>query len=823
MKRKNQRKISVFAAVMLAASVFTVPQSISSAASSNYNYGEALQKSIMFYEFQRSGDLPDNQRNNWRGDSGMTDGADNNVDLTGGWYDAGDMVKFNLPMAYTSTMLAWSVYESKDAYKKSGQLPYILDNIKWATDYLIKCHPSPNLYYYQVGDSADDHKWWGPAEVMQEIMERPSFAVTPSNPGSTIVAEAAAALASASIIFKESDPTYSALCLKHAKELFTFADTTRSDDGYTEAEGCYHSWSGFFDELTWASTWIYLATNDKTYLEKAESYEPSWERERGTNTIKFKWAHCWDQKLFGSLLLLSRITDKPLYKEAFERHMDWWVGIGSESITYTPKGLAWLDKWGSIRYATTEAFLAQIYALWSGCSSSKVSEYKSFAKSQTDYALGSTGRSFQIGFGVNPPKRPHHRTAHGSWMGYVDCDIPNYHRHVLVGALVGGPDASDAYTDDIKNYENNEVACDYNAGFTGVLAMLYDQYGGNPIENLNAIETPVDDEYELMCNVSGTTDVQIRVGVGNKTGWPARIGDKYSCKYFVDLTEAIKANVKPESIQIVQMTGSNGKVSGFLPWDEENNIYYINVDFTGYKIYPGDVNKYKIDSNFIVKIPYGSFTWDHKNDFSYQGLGASSSWEGTSTKKVPIYSDGVLVYGSEPGGGSNTPVPSNTPSYSPTNNTSGVKVSGYIKPDLNSDSTEILSGFKVSIDGKEAITDDEGYFEVKNVKKTGTTGCSLTISKKGYLARTLSDLTITKDTKISDIADPVLLWAGDSNQDGSVNMSDIIVIAKAFNSTSQSANYNEATDYNLDGSVNMSDVLIAARSFNKTTANYPEI
>ena len=65
----------------------------------DYNYGEALQKAIMFYEFQRSGKLPENTRNNWRGDSGLNDGADVGLDLTGGWYDAGDHVKFNLPMA----------------------------------------------------------------------------------------------------------------------------------------------------------------------------------------------------------------------------------------------------------------------------------------------------------------------------------------------------------------------------------------------------------------------------------------------------------------------------------------------------------------------------------------------------------------------------------------------------------------------------------------------------------------------------------------------------------------------------------------------------
>jgi len=182
--------------------VVAIPQAVVSFAA-DFNYGEALQKAIMFYEFQRSGKLPENKRNNWRGDSALNDGADNGLDLTGGWYDAGDHVKFNLPMAYAVTMLAWSVYESRDAYVQSGQLPYILDNIKWATDYFIKCHPSPNVYYYQVGDGALDHSWWGPAEVMQ--MPRPSFKVDLTNPGSTVVAETAAAMAASSIVFKPTD------------------------------------------------------------------------------------------------------------------------------------------------------------------------------------------------------------------------------------------------------------------------------------------------------------------------------------------------------------------------------------------------------------------------------------------------------------------------------------------------------------------------------------------------------------------------------------------------------------------------------------------
>ena len=49
-----------------------------------FNYAEALQKSLFFYEAQRSGDLPVANRVNWRGDSGLQDGSDIGRDLTGG-------------------------------------------------------------------------------------------------------------------------------------------------------------------------------------------------------------------------------------------------------------------------------------------------------------------------------------------------------------------------------------------------------------------------------------------------------------------------------------------------------------------------------------------------------------------------------------------------------------------------------------------------------------------------------------------------------------------------------------------------------------------
>ena len=126
----------------------------------------------MFYEFQRSGKLPSDKRDNWRSDSGMNDGKDAGLDLTGGWYDAGDHVKFNLHMSYTATMLAWSVYKDKETYEKSEQLKYIMDEIKWVNDYFIKCHPEKEVQFRMAApentslwDNSNDFSYKGSSIV----------------------------------------------------------------------------------------------------------------------------------------------------------------------------------------------------------------------------------------------------------------------------------------------------------------------------------------------------------------------------------------------------------------------------------------------------------------------------------------------------------------------------------------------------------------------------------------------------------------------------------------------------------------------------------
>lgn len=93
----------------------------------------------------------------WRGNSGLQDGNDSDVKggLVGGYYDAGDNVKFHFPMSFAMTMLSWSVLEYKQKYMKVNEYDHARELIKWGTDYLLLTFNSSatkiNKIYGQVG------------------------------------------------------------------------------------------------------------------------------------------------------------------------------------------------------------------------------------------------------------------------------------------------------------------------------------------------------------------------------------------------------------------------------------------------------------------------------------------------------------------------------------------------------------------------------------------------------------------------------------------------------------------------------------------------
>lgn len=628
------------------------------------NYGEALQKSIYFYEAQQSGQLPAWNRVPWRDDSTTQDGSDVGVNLSGGWYDAGDHVKFGLPMATSATLLAWGVIENPTAYSNSGQMVHIKNNLRFIADYFVAAHPQPNVLYGQVGHGHDDHTWWGQAEVLDKqshaAANRPSYAITSSCPGSDLAGETAAALAAISIVFKTDDPGYAATLESHARDLHNFAMTYRGkySDCITNARSFYPS-SAYHDELVWASAWLYKATGEQTFLNDAQQEYQYLGTDGSTGVKAFSWTHVWDNKAYGSYVLLSQLTGNSQYQADAERWLDYWsTGYNGHRISYTSGGFAQADYWGATRYAANTAFIALIYSDYlksTNPGNSRAQTYYNFAVDQMEYIMGDNpmGHAYQIGISSNGPVNPHHRTAHGSWNN--DISSPTNNRHLLIGALVGGPGSGDYYNDDRADHAANEVAVDYNAGFTGALARLYNDFGGTPIPDSQFPPTETRDDEFLVEARYKTTDsrhVEIAARVFNHTAWPARVTDNLTLRYWVDLTQEIAAGYSASDVTVSTSYHEGATASQLQAWgNPADNLYYTELSFAGTDLYPGHWSTRRKEVQFRLSLPNGATQWENPSDPSWDSYNSSNF---VQTQRIAAYEGNTLVWGQEPTPGCGT-------------------------------------------------------------------------------------------------------------------------------------------------------------------------
>ncbi|HOV26844.1 MAG TPA: cellulase family glycosylhydrolase [Pseudobacteroides sp.] len=231
------------------------------------------------------------------------------------------------------------------------------------------------------------------------------------------------------------------------------------------------------------------------------------------------------------------------------------------------------------------------------------------------------------------------------------------------------------------------------------------------------------------------------------------------------------------------------------------------------------------------------------NDNKYDNYLLPTLWTNSEGKfvgldhKIPLGKNGIslseFVEGETPTKSTPTPtkptssIPTSTPTPTPTGSSSGSTVSGYIKPAFSFTSSSVLADFKVELDGTalSAFTDENGYFEIKNVPANKT--YDIKISKTGYLERTIKSVAVNGNKEIAGKTAPLDMFAGDlpikNVQDSTINIADVIELAKAFNKVSTDTGYMDYADFNRDNSINMSDVIILAKNFNKTSADYPAL
>ncbi|KDP27644.1 hypothetical protein JCGZ_19649 [Jatropha curcas] len=463
--------------------------------SSYHDYSQALSKSILFFEGQRSGYLPQDQRITWRANSGLSDGWTYNTDLTGGYYDAGDNIKFGFPMAFTTTMLAWSVIEFGNLMPPN-ELRNSLVAIRWATDYLLKTVSQPNRIFVQVGDPNADHICWERPEDMDT--PRTVYAVDAPNPASDVAGETAAALAASSMAFRSSDPGYADTLLRNAVKAFQFADNYRgaySDNSDIRDGACpfYCDFDGYQDELLWGAAWLRRASYDDTYLSYIQNNGKTLGADENINEFGWDNKHAGLNVLVSKEVLEGNMYSLESYKASADSFMCTLIPESSSShIQYTPGGLIYKPGGSNLQHSTTISFLLLVYANYLERTSQSVncgnvnvspSSLRQQAKRQVDYILGDNplGLSYMVGYSNNYPQHIHHRGSslpsvkdHPEFIackeGSIYFNSTNPNPNIHVGAIVGGPSNDDSYADDRADYKKSEPTTYINAPFVGVLA-----------------------------------------------------------------------------------------------------------------------------------------------------------------------------------------------------------------------------------------------------------------------------------------------------------------------------------------------------------------
>lgn len=485
------------------------------------DYGDALTKALLFYESQRSGNLPQRYLA-WRSNSCLSCKGPGGEDQSGGFYEAGgSFLKLGLPSAYTVTNLAWGAASFADGYQRTNNTAHVKDLIKWGADFLVASwNNQAQAYVAVLGNNSLDFNYYGPVEEYEQYIDRPAFYINAQAPGSEIAGEAAAALSAASLSGASPTSDY----LTTAKQLYTFATgpakgsyMNTSSLGIQIHAALYPS-TGYIDELAWAAAWLYKATNTSQYLTDAQTYY-------GQCCSAGNTGYTYEVGLKAPALhvLMSQIdpANAATYGQNAQTFFNQYL---TQSIPHTQKGLAYPYHWGALRPAQSAAYLALQYSQLIRTSNPTLSaKLFNYAEFQVDYALGNGGRSWVIGVGTDYPKYLWHKQSYASlinwtargkfqWMsratGPWTSPLPpavvnpvitmltkfelegNFQNQPFIayGALFAAPARDDSLVASRRDYTYAEPTTEGQGGFTGAVAGLASYYTSSAPINLCSLD-----------------------------------------------------------------------------------------------------------------------------------------------------------------------------------------------------------------------------------------------------------------------------------------------------------------------------------------------
>jgi endoglucanase len=200
------------------------------------------------------------------------------VDAAGGWWDAGDYLKFVQTTSYTADLLLAGVRDFPDQMGAGSAASNFTAEATFGAQWLLRMwDDAAETLYYQVGigegnaKTIGDHDIWrlpqaddtygGTDPLYRYIRNRPVLRAGP--PGSLIspnlAGRDAAALAEAFQLYKTTDPAFASRCLLAAEHIFDLASTSPSGNLLTVVPFSFYPETEWRDDLELGATELYVA------------------------------------------------------------------------------------------------------------------------------------------------------------------------------------------------------------------------------------------------------------------------------------------------------------------------------------------------------------------------------------------------------------------------------------------------------------------------------------------------------------------------------------------------------------------------------------
>ena len=435
-------------------------------------------------------------------------GSSGTVDVTGGWYDAGDHGKYVVNGGFSLWMMQ-NQYETAKALgfenafadgtmylpECSNGYPDLLDEARYELEWMFKMIVSSGDYAGMAYHKAHDETWTGlgvaPADDdKKRIIKPPTTAAT---------LNLSACAAQAARLWKGIDDAFADECLEKAK--LTYEAAKKHPDMYAPLDesvggGAYGD-DDVTDEFYWAAMELFITTGDEDYFD--ETTESKFFLDVPTalgggesvDTVgSFDWGNTAALGTFSAALNLKSFDteDVNIIKDAVKKAGDHFLDIESKQGYGLPYGQSTLsyndsDKgyiWGSNSFAADNAIvLAYAYIITDD------DKYLDGAVGGLDYLLGRNAldQSYVTGYGTHTTEYPHHRF----WSYQIDQTFPK----APCGVLAGGPNSGmqdpwvqgmgwkkgtippqKCYLDNIEAWSVNECTINWNASLAWLSGFL---------------------------------------------------------------------------------------------------------------------------------------------------------------------------------------------------------------------------------------------------------------------------------------------------------------------------------------------------------------